>query len=142
MKWNVTFVLILQSIIQCFGIYKFCQKLKIMMMKVNFRIFTSFKLVLDCWTSLGIELFLECMLEWMLENNISRLKGAGAICWNKYHTHTWVFLFHPTQKLSTFVNWPIVNQPNHLLVFCQCKFFHLSYMIRFKDVFNKLFGGF
>ncbi len=51
-------------------------------------------------------------------------------------------LFHPNQKISTFVNKLTINQPNHLIVFWQGKCFHLNYMIRYEDVFNKVFGDF
>jgi hypothetical protein len=55
-----------------------------------------------------VELHLECMLEWALQNDISLLENASTICWNKNNQNIWMFFFCLIQKFLIIVYTPTI----------------------------------
>jgi hypothetical protein len=81
------------------------------------------------------------MLEWTFENNINKLKGARAICWNKYDTHMCIVVFSKPKTLY-FCKLNNSESTKPFLVFCQGKLFPFELHDKVEVAFNKLCGGF
>ncbi len=87
--------------------------------EINLWILAILNLLFDDYSSPRIELYLECMFQQPLQNDIYWLEHTSVISWNKYHQDIWVCFFHLVQKITTLMHIPTIQQPHHLLTFLQ-----------------------